>query len=31
MTPAALFTEGFLDSVTIYSTYGLYDEGNTKK
>lgn len=31
MTPAALFTEGFLDSVTIYSTYGLYDEGNTRK
>lgn len=31
MTPAALFTEGFLDSVTIYSTYGLYDVENTKK
>ncbi len=30
MTPTALFAEGFLDLVTIYSTYDLYDDKNKK-
>ena len=30
MTPTALFEEGFLDLVTIYSTYDLYDDKNKK-
>lgn len=28
MTPSALFTEGFLDTVTIYSTYDSYNNEN---